>query len=79
MESSMKKVNLQMSESLISIDELSKRLGVSINTLYSWANQRKIPFFKLGRLLRFNWEDIQVWLEQKKVNPNQFDESKLAR
>ena len=52
---------------LISITELAKRLGVSINTLYSWVNQRKIPYVKMGRLLRFDLNDIEKWVTDKKV------------
>ena len=57
---------------LLDIAEVSVRLGVSVNTLYSWVNQRKIPYVKIGRLLRFDQETIDAWIEERKVKPAEF-------
>ncbi len=58
---------------LIDIIDVSKQLGVSINTVYSWVNQRKIPFVKLGRLLRFDLNDIEKWVTDRKVEVAKFN------
>ncbi len=58
-----------MNDQLIDIHELSKRLGISVNTAYSWVNQRKIPYVKVGRLVRFDVLDIEKWLASNKVEP----------
>jgi len=57
---------------LIDIAEVSQRLNVSVNTLYAWVNQRKIPFIKVGRLLRFDLSDIDGWVAERKVKPAEF-------
>ena len=54
--------------SLIDIAELSGRLDISVNTIYSWVNQRKIPYIKIGRLLKFDQQDINSWIAQRKVD-----------
>lgn len=53
---------------LINTTELSRILNVSEKTLYHWAQQRKIPCVRLGRLVRFNTDDITKWLETKNDN-----------
>ena len=54
------------------IAELSRQLGVTINTLYSWVNQRRIPYVKVGRLVKFDQKDIEAWIAERKVKPTEF-------
>ena len=56
-----------MERRFLSIVELSQYLSVKENTLYSWVSQRKIPFKKLGRLVRFSLEEVDEWIKQKSV------------
>ncbi len=53
---------------LINIPMLAKRLGVSPKTIYAWVHMRKIPYLKIGRLVKFQSRDIQNWVERNKVN-----------
>ena len=57
---------------LINIKELSKFLGVSVNTLYAWVNQHKIPFVKCNGIIRFDMKDIEDWIEENKVATQKF-------
>ena len=59
-----------MKKLLIDTKELSNLLGVSEKTLYGWVHQRKIPFLKMGGLLRFDLGDIEKWIQKKKVQPS---------
>jgi len=47
-----------MPEQLIHIKELSRRLSVTKEVLYNRVNKRRIPFFKLGRSVRFDYEEV---------------------
>jgi excisionase family DNA binding protein len=38
---------------LMTIQEAAEFLAISVSTLYGWVHQRKIPFVKVGRALRF--------------------------
>src|SRR5262245_19045252 len=42
---------------------LAERLGIKRSTLYAWAEQGYIPHLKLGRLLRFDPDEIDIWLQ----------------
>lgn len=54
------------SRRLLSIGQLSQRLGVSVKTLYGWVCLRQIPYVKIGRLVKFDALDIEKWIETKK-------------
>jgi excisionase family DNA binding protein len=44
---------------LLNITELSRQLGLAKGTIYNWVCQRRIPFIKLGRALRFDSEEVE--------------------
>src|SRR5690348_3895682 len=43
---------------LITIDELSALWSIPKATLYNWVNQKRLPYVKLGRSLRFDVLEI---------------------
>ncbi len=51
----------------LNIAALAERLLVKRSTLYAWAEQGMIPHVKLGRLLRFDPDDIDAWLQNHRV------------
>jgi excisionase family DNA binding protein len=46
----------------LDIAALADRLRIKRSTLYAWAEQGTIPHLKLGRLLRFDPDEIEAWL-----------------
>lgn len=52
---------------LLSTIETAEFLGISKNTLYEWIIQKRIPHFKVGRLVKFKKEDLEAWLKKKKM------------
>jgi len=60
-----------MKKRLLNLEEVAKYLGVTINTLYSWTHQKFIPHFKIGRLLKFDEEEIEAWLDERRVKVNE--------
>ena len=51
---------------LITIQEAAQFLAVSVSTLYGWVWQRKIPFVKIGRALRFEMVDLETFIHSHK-------------
>jgi len=56
-----------MERRFIGISELSEYLGLPKGTLYTWAWQRRIPYLKIGKLLKFDIIEINQWLKDKRV------------
>jgi len=60
----------QQSRTLISSEELAQRWGISVNTVRSWVCQRRIPYHKLGRLVKFNIALLESdWLKSGYMTP----------
>jgi len=56
-----------MEKRFVGPQELSQILDLKVDTVYSWAWQRKIPYFKMGRLVKFDLKEIEAWLKDKRV------------
>ena len=58
---------------LLTPEELSEVLGISVHTIYSKTSRRnrehtKVelpPFIKIGKLVRFPWQDFLEWLRKQ--------------
>jgi excisionase family DNA binding protein len=54
---------------LLNVGEISQYLGVPKSHVYALVEAREIPFYRIGRLLRFRKADIDSWLNKKRVEP----------
>ena len=54
---------------LLTIKDVSVWLNIKPSTLYLWAGQGKIPCQKIHRLIRFDRESIQRWLDSFQGKP----------
>ena len=52
---------------LLTVAEVSEWLGAKKSTIYSWVHERRIPYQKPGRLLRFAEDEIEAWLRTTSV------------
>lgn len=59
METIMEKEN----ERWLSLDEISKHLGVSKDTIRAWIKKDTIPFHKIGRQYKFRLTEVNAWVE----------------
>lgn len=55
---------------LLAVQDVAEQLSVSVKTIYTMANQRRIPFVKVGRLLRFEGATIERWVRKQAVMPS---------
>ncbi len=51
----------------LSPTELEDEFGFSKSTQAKYRMDRKIPFSKLGKYIRYDRNEIDVWLEEAKV------------
>lgn len=54
---------------LVSINEAALYTGLSTHTMYTMVSQRRIPFVKMGRLVKFDLELLDKWIKQQTVMP----------
>lgn len=60
---------------LITIDDVAEYLGVSVRHVRRLVFERRIPYVKWGHLLRFDIDDINAWLAERRrdallIGPN---------
>lgn len=56
---------------LLTVQEAARYLSVSVSTLYGWVWQRRVPFVKIGRALRFDSGDLGAFVEANKQSPRE--------
>ncbi|WP_341253901.1 helix-turn-helix domain-containing protein [Euzebya pacifica] len=56
-----------MSESLLDVDGAAQRLGVSIRWVRRAVAERRVPFVKVGRHVRFREDDLSDYIERQTV------------
>lgn len=56
---------LNSKEELLSVEEACKYLKCPKTWLYDKVRQRKIPYIKVGKYLRFKKADLDKWLTTK--------------
>ena len=50
---------------LLNIEQVGEVLGLSKHTLYAYTKNKKIPFIKIGRHLRFERRSLDRWLQER--------------
>lgn len=62
---------------MMSLPRIAKYLGVAERTVYLWAQQGKVPAFKLGSSWRFRKTEIDAWIETRRTGPPPVNSGKL--
>lgn len=52
---------------LLTLDQICERLKVKRSFIYDLTSRRQIPHIKVGRLLRFDPDEINSWLQSQRV------------
>lgn len=60
---------IQVQKQYLSARELAEFTGISVHTVYLWIQLRKIPYHKIGKMVRFNKLEIEDWLNAKRIGP----------
>ncbi len=47
---------------LLNVKQVARYLQLKESTIYSWAQDGKIPAIKIGRTWRFRRSDLDAWL-----------------
>ncbi|MEI8390018.1 MAG: helix-turn-helix domain-containing protein [bacterium] len=47
--------------------EIAEIINVSLNTIYTWVYNKKIPHMKIGGALRFSEQEIIDWIEKSRI------------
>jgi excisionase family DNA binding protein len=56
---------------LVDIDVLAEWLATSPRHIRRLVAERRVPFVKVGHFVRFDPDDITLWIEEQKVTINE--------
>jgi excisionase family DNA binding protein len=59
----------RLHESLLDINGLAVRLGVTARFVRRLVEERRIPYLKIGRLVRFDPVEVERWIDVARVVP----------
>ena len=51
-----------MDDRWLSVDEIAAHLGIKRDTVYNWIAQKQLPAHKVGRLWKFNKDEVDEWV-----------------
>ena len=51
----------------LSVAEISEHLGVQPSTIYKWLERKKMPAHKVGRLWKFQKDEVDEWVRKGKA------------
>lgn len=54
---------------LMTVKDVSAYTGLAPDTIYTMVSQQRIPFVKMGRLVKFDLELLDKWIKQHTVLP----------
>jgi excisionase family DNA binding protein len=60
------KMRERVNSRLMSVDELANYLGLRKQTIYNWLHQKKITGIKIGKVWRFERNEIERWIKGHK-------------
>lgn len=54
-------------DNLLTVDQTSKLVKLSVSTIYSKVSRKEIPAFKIGKRLYFSKDEITAWIKSGKI------------
>lgn len=54
-------------DNLLTVDQTSKLVKLSVSTIYSKVSRKEIPAFKIGKRLYFSKDEIIAWIKSGKI------------
>jgi len=62
---------VHMTQTLLTVKQLSSFLNVHLNTIYKWKDQGDIPFIHINGQVRFRKSELDIWLDNRSFNSAQ--------
>ena len=56
---------MQHSTLYLTVDDVAKRFGVNVTTIYRLVQRGKLPAFKIGNQWRFREARLELWIAER--------------
>lgn len=62
----------------LNAEECAMMLGLSLNTLYMYTSQKKIPHYRRGRSVYFSKREVENWIKGERVDTDEHIRNKAV-
>jgi NitT/TauT family transport system substrate-binding protein len=52
---------------IMNTDEICQAFGISKSTLNNWRKEKGLPYIKVGRTVRYDYDAVVEWLKKHEV------------
>ena len=60
-------VKINSDSEFLNLPDAAVFLGIAEQTLYTWGMQKRLPYYKVGRLNKYRKNDLVAFIEKGKV------------
>ena len=53
---------------LLTIDQAAERLNVSTRFVRRLVDERRVPYLKIGKFIRFAEDELNAWIEAQRID-----------
>ncbi len=53
-------------DELLTPEELAEKLKIPVSSVYKMTHRAELPVIRIGRLIRFRWDDILIHFSRRK-------------
>lgn len=68
-----------MKDMWITVKEAASFLNIKEKTIYSLVTQGLIPHYRIGKMVRFNRDELESWMRTKKAGSIKTQVAKIVR
>ena len=54
---------------LLKPEEAAERLNVSLRFIWRLCHERRLPYTRVGKFVRFDAEELEAWITAQRVEP----------
>ena len=67
-----------MEDRWLSVDDIAAYLGIKRDTVYKWISERNMPGHKIGRLWKFNKQEVDEWVKSSGADDKKVGQQKMT-
>lgn len=57
----------------LNVTQAAVLLNVSVDTIYRWTMRKQVPFYKVGKLVRFRRDELLAYIDSMRITPHAGD------
>ncbi len=60
-------MTMESQPALLDIEQAARRLGVDVRFMRRLVFEKRLPYIKVGKFVRFESDDIETWIADRRI------------